>query len=253
MIHRSLHRIALAAVAAPLALVLSACGSGGSEDGAAISGEPLEKVAPPAGKTWGEVVAKTKDLGVLMGNPEAPIKLIEFGSLTCSHCADFAEKSKTELRDTFVNSGRVSYEFRNYLRDPIDLTAAQLTRCAAPESFFALTEQVFLNQGAILQKAQEAGEAAYQAAMDAPDDKRGLAIAELTGLGDFFAARGVSKDQSATCLANATEAQALAKATQDSTEAFGITGTPTFLLNGSKLDANTWPEIKAALEKAGAR
>ena len=253
MIHRSLNRIALAALAAPLALALSACGSGGSEDGAAVTGEPLEKIAPPDGKSWSEVIAKTEDLGMLMGNPGAPIKLIEFASLTCSHCADFAEKSKTELRETFVNSGRVSYEFRNYLRDPIDLTAAQLTRCAAPESFFALTEQVLLNQGAILQKAQDAGEAAYQAAMEAPDDKRGQAIAQLTGLADFFAARGVSKDQSATCLANATEAQALAKATQDATEDFSITGTPTFLLNGSKLDANTWPEIKAALEKAGAR
>lgn len=253
MMPRSLRPLALAVLAAPLALALAACGSDGSKDGAPPSGEPLEKVAPPAGTTWAEQVTKSKDGGYVLGNPEAPIKLVEFASLTCPHCADFAAKSKTELRETFVNSGRVSYEFRNYVRDAIDLTAAQLTRCAAPESFFGLTDQVFLNQAAMFAKAQAAGEAAYTAAMQAPDAKRGQAIADLTGLGDFFAARGVSKDQSAACLANAAEAQALAKATQDSSTEYGITGTPTFLLNGSKMDVNTWPEVKAALEKAGAR
>lgn len=252
MILRRLRPLALAAFAAPLALALSACGSGGSEGGAP-SGDALEKVAPPAGTTWSEKITKTADGGYVMGNPDAPIKLIEFASLTCPHCADFAATGKKELRETFVNSGRVSFEFRNYVRDPIDLTAAQLTRCAAPESFFALTDQVFLNQQAMFEKAQAAGEAAYNAAMAAPDSQRGQAIAELTGLSDFFAARGVSKDQAAACLANAADAQAIAKATQDSTTKYGITGTPTFLLNGRKLDVNTWPEVKAALENAGAR
>lgn len=253
MIQRRVRSLVLAALAAPLALALAACGSDGSEDGTAPSGEPLAKVAPPAGTTWAEQVAKNEDGGYVMGNPEAPIKLVEFASLTCPHCAEFAAASKTELRETFVNTGRVSYEFRNYVRDAIDLTAAQLTRCTAPESFFALTDQVFLNQAAMFEKAQAAGEAAYNAAMEAPDTKRGQAFADLTGLGDFFAARGVSKDQSAACLADAADAQALAKATQDFTTEYGITGTPTFLLNGRKLDMNTWPEIKAALENAGAR
>jgi protein-disulfide isomerase len=252
MIQIRLRSIALAALAAPLALALSACGSDASKDGAP-TGEPLAKIAPPAGTTWAEQVTKSEEGGYVMGNPEAPIKLVEFGSLTCPHCGEFAAKSKTELRETFVNSGRVSFEFRNFVRDAIDLTAAQLTRCAAPESFFGLTDQVFLNQTAMFAKAQAAGEAAYTAAMEAPADKRGQAIADLTGLGEFFAARGVSKDQSAACLANAAEAQALAKATQDATTEFGITGTPTFLLNGRKLDVNNWPEVKAALETAGAR
>lgn len=253
MIQRSLRPFALAALAAPLALALAACGSDTTKDGAAPSGEKLENVAPPAGKTWSEQVVKTKDGGYLMGNPDAPIKLVEFASLTCPHCAEFAAASKTELKETFVNSGRVSFEFRNFVRDAIDLTAAQLTRCSAPESFFGLTDQVFLNQTAMFEKAQAAGEAAYNAAMSAPEAKRGQAIAELTGLGEFFAARGVSKDQSAACLANAGDAQAMAKATQDYTTEFGITGTPSFLLNGSKLDVNTWAEVKTALENAGAR
>lgn len=253
MMNRKLRTIALAAFAAPLALALAACGSGGSKDGAEVSGEVLEKVAPPAGKIWSEVVAKTEEGGLRMGNPQAPIKLVEFASLTCPHCADFAATSKAELRKTFVDSGRVSFEFRNYVRDPIDLTAAQLTRCGPAESFFALTEQVFLNQAAMMEKAQGAGQEAFTAAMGQPDAVRGKALADLAGLSEFFAARGISTDQAAACLANVSDAQSLAKATQDQSAQYDIAGTPTFLLNGSKIEGNTWAEIKAALEKAGAR
>jgi protein-disulfide isomerase len=246
-------RIALALVAAPLVLTLAACGSGGNGDAASPSGETIAAIAPPAGKAWGDVITKTPDGGYLMGNPDAPIKVIEFASLTCSHCAEFTKAAGTELKDTFVGSGRVSLEFRNFVRDAIDLTAAQLTRCGAPESFFALTEQTLEYQPEIFRKAQSAGEAAYTAAMNQPDDQRAMAIAQLTGLVEFFAARGISQEQAATCLADTAGAQALAKATQDQGEKFGITGTPTFLINGEKTQINAWPELKARLEAMGVR
>lgn len=244
--------LALGLIAAPLALALSGCGKS-DETGDKPSGAPIAKIAAPAGKAWVDTVSITPDGGYLMGNPDAPIKLVEFGSLTCSHCAEFAEKSGAELRDPFVSSGRVSYEFRNFVRDAIDVTAARLTRCGSPESFFALTDQVFANQTAMFQTVQKAGDAAFQSAMNLPDDKRGPAIAQLTGLTDFFAARGISKEQAATCLADAAAMQDLAKRTEKAGNDYDITGTPTFVVNGKKLDVNTWPELKARLENLGAR
>jgi protein-disulfide isomerase len=249
----ALRRPALAMIAVPLALGLPACGKSDEAPAAATSGEPIAKIAAPAGKAWADVVAKTPEGGYRMGNPEAPIKIIEFASLTCSHCAEFAEKSSAELRDTFVASGRVSYEMRNFVRDGIDVSAAQLTRCGAPESYFALTEQVFANQGAIIQKVQAAGEPAFAAAMAQPDDKRGIAIAQLAGLTDFFAARGIAKDQANACLADSKAAAALAKGAQDDAERYDIQGTPTFVINGDKVDLNTWEGLKARLEQMGAR
>ncbi len=246
------HRIALGLLAAPLALSLAACGDKGGEAGG-LSGDPIAKVAPPAGKAWTDMVVKTTDGGYRIGNPEAPIKVIEFGSLTCSHCADFAHESAPELAPVFVASGRVSYEFRNFVRDPIDITAAQLTRCGAPESFFALTEQVFAYQPQIFEKAQAAGNPAFEAAASQPEDKRGFAIAQLTGLADFFAARGVAIDQAKACLADGAAARALAEGAEKAGKDFDITGTPTFIVNGQKVEVNTWPELKARLETMGAR
>lgn len=250
MTSSAFRRLVLAALALPLALGLAACDSAGDKKG---SGAELENVAPPAGKKWTEVVTKTADGGYLMGNPNAPIKLVEFGSLTCSHCAEFAAEAMPELMETYVASGRVSFEFRNFVRDPIDITAAQLTRCGNPESFFALTEQVFANLQAIFTRVQQAGEPAFNAAMALPPEQRGPALGQVTGLTEFFAARGISTDQANACLARAADAQALAAATHEQGAEHDVQGTPTFLINGEKATANSWPAIKALLDELGAR
>jgi protein-disulfide isomerase len=70
---------------------------------------------------------------------------------------------------------------------------------------------------------------------------------------DFFAARGISKEQAAACLADTAKATTLANASTEQGEKYKIEGTPTFIINGAKLDANTWPLVKAELEKLGAR
>jgi protein-disulfide isomerase len=252
MTRDSLRRTAFAVIAVPLALGLAACGESADSSGAPTGG-PIANVAPPAGKAWNEMIAVTEDGGYRMGNPEAPIKLVEFASLTCSHCAEFAEASAVELAETFVASGRVSYEFRNFVRDPIDITAAQLVRCAPPEAFFALTDQVLAFQPALFENWQKAGEAQLKAIDTLPVEKRGLGIAQAAGLTDFFATRGISRDQAATCLADPAKAQDLARRTEAQSKQFDITGTPTFVINGSKVQGNTWAEIKPLLENAGAR
>jgi len=246
-------RLAFAAALAPLVLGLAACNNKGEDAPAGLSGQPIAKIAPPAGKAWSDVVTITPELGYRMGNPEAPIKLVEYASLTCPHCAEFSHEATAELRDQFVASGRVSYEMRNMIRDGLDLYLTQLTRCGAPEGYFALTDQTFANQAAFFKTAQDAGKAAQEAAFSQPPEKRGLAIANLAGMTDFFAARGISKEQAAACLADTAKATTLANASTEQGEKYKIEGTPTFIINGAKLDANTWPLVKAELEKLGAR
>jgi protein-disulfide isomerase len=252
MISSTLRRIAFAMIAMPLALGLAACSKEKDATGD-LSGEPIAKILPPAGKAWADVITKTPEGGYRMGNPKAPIKLVEYGSLTCPHCADFAEKSTAGLRDNFVASGRVSFEFRNFVRDPIDITSAMLARCGAPESFFALTDQLFANQAATFERWNAAGEAGQAAVEKQTGTRRFLAIAEVTGLTEFVSTRGIARDQANACLANAGEAEGLAKRTQDQSKEFDITGTPTFIINGAKFEGNTWDELKARLETLGAR
>lgn len=246
---------ALACLIAPLALAIGGCDK--TDDAAATGnapqGEPVEAVAAPEGRQWSEIVTATDAGGYLMGNPEAPIELVEFASLTCPHCAEFYESAEQELVEKYVNTGRVNFEFRNFVRDPIDITGAMLTRCSAPESFFALTGQVLENQQEFFDAIRSGGEGAYQQAMQADADQRFVMLGELTGMTEFFAARGVSVDQGRDCLSKAETAEALANKTNEASQQYDITGTPTFLINNARIDGLTWPEVEAALQRAGAR
>lgn len=249
-----LRRLTLTAVAAPLALGLVACGSKQAQPaGGAPSGAPLATVAPPAGQMWSDVVAATPDGGMRMGNPNAPIKVVEYGALSCPHCAKLANEGMKTIVEKYVDSGRVSYEFRSYIiHGAIDVMLTQLVRCADPSAFFPLVEQVYATQDQWLDRAEKAGPAA-QAAQNLPLDQRMAGMADAYGLTDWFAARGISKDQAHMCLANTAEAQKIAQQTQDWYTNQGIDKTPTIYINGNKTDIAEWNELEPALQNAGAR
>ena len=78
------------------ALALAGCGKGTTDQSKEQA--VVAKVAAPAGKQWSTTVTKTAEGGYRMGNPDAPIKLVEYGSRSCPHCKRFAEESGP-LRD----------------------------------------------------------------------------------------------------------------------------------------------------------
>lgn len=241
-------------IALPLMLTLASCGGGAdTKSEGPTKGEAIAAIPAPAGKSWAETVTKLPNGYYLLGNPEAPIKLVEYASLTCSHCADFAETAFASIRDKYVSSGRVSFELRNFVREPLDLTASMLTRCGPEGSYFALTEQVLGNQADIFTKAQAMGQQRFDQVLALPDNQRYVALAEGTGLIDFFAQRGISRDQANQCLTNIDAARALADNTGKATKEDKIAGTPTFFLNGRQVDFTGWPALETELQAMGAR
>ncbi len=247
-----LNRPALALVAA-IPLMLAGCsGEADSPDGAPAAGEPIPAIAAPAGTTWADMVTVTPEGGYKIGNPDAPLKLVEYASHTCGACAAFAAQGKPALKQKYIPTGVVSFELRNLVRDPIDLTIATLVRCGAPENMQPLADEAWGALNDIFAKA-DAANAQLQASGELPVEQRFVAIAQFTGLIDFFAARGLSADQARTCLADRAKIEAIANASTKQSEELGIQATPTFLLNGKKIDANQWPQVEPLLQRAGAR
>lgn len=130
--------------AATLALSLSACNK---DEGAAIAAtnSPKGAIAAPAGQKWTETTAKTEAGGFVMGNPNAPVKLIEYGSLSCPACAKFAIDSTADLHG-MVDTGRVSFEYRPMMVHPQDPAIFVVARCNGPAPFFALADQLYADQ-----------------------------------------------------------------------------------------------------------
>lgn len=246
-------QIVLGVVAAPLALGLAACGEKKSEEAAPTSGEPIAPIAAPAGKSWTDVVEKTGEGGYRLGNPEAPIKVVEYGALSCSHCAEFAKESFADLRDKYVASGRVSYELRYFMLNPYDIPASLLATCSSTEAVIPLSEQFWAWQPNMFQNVQALGEDKLKAISALPPPQQIPAVAEGAGMIDFFASRGISRDQAKACLADTAKAKALADQTEKATKEFNVTGTPTFILNDAPIGSVRWEELETKLQQAGAR
>lgn len=246
MMQKSSIGLALALTIAPLALSLGACHKG-QDAGTSASGAPA---SPPPGKSWTDVVSATQDGGMVMGNPNAPVKLVEYGSLSCPHCAKLAQDGMAKLTGTYVASGKVSYEFRSFAIHPQDIPLTVLVRCGKPEAFFGLVEQIYTNFDAMNERLAKGLDAA-KAAQTLPANQRYGALSDALGYTEFFSARGVPTDQAHKCLADTGAAEKVAKESEAISNK-GIDSTPTLILNGNKLEAHEWPELETALKGAGA-
>lgn len=238
------------------ATLLAACGGGESGDNittpAASPATPVSGASAPAGTTWVDRVERTAEGGFRMGNPDAPIKLIEYGSRTCAHCAAFANTGMDGL-EKYVAAGKVSFEFRDFLLNPIDLGAALLGQCAGPGPFFAIMDQMYARQADILKNAPGQDDPFAKQVEAIPQQQRVVAIAERFGYLAFVQERGVPEAQARACLADQAKTQALVKSNEDAAKQYNIAGTPTFILNGKVLEnTGTWSQVETALKAAGA-
>ena len=242
-------------LAVPLAL-LAGCGGNGANNSsapAAPSG-PVTPVAPPAGKQWRDVVVQTPDGGHRMGNPGAPIQLLEYGSRGCPVCGAFANSGMEALITKYVNSGKVSYEFRDFwVHGAPDVAASLLGHCVSTEAFFPILEQMYAEQPTLNGRIQALSPAQQQALQALPPAQASLGWAEAAGYLDFFKKRGIPEAKARQCLTDQNLLNRLAEINKNAVDNKGVSGTPTFFINGQKVEnVVTWPQLEAALRGAGA-
>lgn len=239
-------------IAAASALALASC-SGGETVGGEQQSAAVAKTAPPAGSTWSANVTPTSEGGFVMGNPQAPIRLIEYGSLTCPACAAFSTASKDELTKNFVDTGQVAFEFRNFLRNPVDALAGTVITCTGKDLYYPLTENTYASMDQLMAGTQNIEQVA-QSIQSLPDNRKWTTYARGIGLYEFFSARGVSEGEINQCLSNPANVAAMERRSNAAVTQFKVAGTPTFVLNGTVVEnGNTWPVIRDKLRAAGAR
>lgn len=232
-------------------LLLAGCGGGGGSGNSAAPAAKVAAVAAPAGTSWVETVSVTPEGGYRMGNPDAAIKLVEYGSRTCPTCGQFGRDSVPKLGDTYVASGKVSYEFRDFaVHGPPDLAAALLGRCGGTGPFFPILDQMYANQNAALEKLQSLPQSFQAQVQQMPPPQAVTLWAQQLGYIDFVKQRGIPEAKARQCLADQKGLEALAKITEDAADK--VTGTPSFFLNDAKIDGVSWEQVEAALRDAGA-
>lgn len=235
-------RLPLAACAA-LAPMLLSTPAAAAPPRKATRSAPL---GPAAKVNWNGQVAVTENGSHRVGNPDAPVRLVEYVSYTCSHCADFHKQSEPVLRTTAIPAGQLSVTVTNFLRNPIDVTVAMLTNCGDPRRFFVRHNAFFASQPTWLPKVLGANREQQARWYRGSWVERMRAVASDGGFYTKMETWGIDRAQVDACLADEPALDKL-MAQQSEVEGLGLEGTPSFTLNGQLLPAHDWPSVSKAI------
>jgi len=227
--------------------------SDNNANGAANDTVTVTQAAPAPGGDWTGVVNATS-AGFLVGNPNAKVKLLEIGSLSCPHCKRFDDEGVPALLAKYVKPGQVSWEFRPYvIHGALDMAANLIVRCDGVKTFFPLVQAMYKDQEALMARIEAAPSDKVEQIQNLPPDQVFVAMANLAGLQDWAAARGVPQAKSNQCLSNQKMIDHEVQLTSDVSNQYpDFGGTPTFVINGKMLpmDVSTWEKLEPELQKA---
>ena len=207
--------------------------------------------AVPATPSWVRTVTQAPNGAYVMGNPRAKVRLVEYISYTCGHCAQFVGEAKLPLKRDYVAKGRVSVEFRNAVRDRIDFAASLVARCGGSGKFFGISEQLMATQNNWLGKAQTFAAANDEKMEKMPINDGLKMIARGVGFDVMLRNQGIAPAQMDACLTNKKTQDLVAGLTNEAWQQSKINGTPAFKVNGTMLSgAGTWTVVESAIKAA---
>jgi protein-disulfide isomerase len=196
------------------ALALVACdqqaGGGGSASGSA------------AGLHIGDVT---------LGDKNAPVEIVEYASLTCTHCRDFWKQDFPRLKADYIDTGKVKFTLKDFPTAPAEIAVAAvgIARCKGADKYYAIVDDVFTAQYDILMAARDGGSGAHLAAIG---EKHGITPEEIRA-----------------CVADKRIEKHIDDTVKEG-QAAGVRSTPTVFLNGERVEDHRYAQLTAAIEKA---
>lgn len=177
----------------------------------------------------GAAVAEPVVGDMTLGDPKAPVTVIEYASLTCPHCAAFHRENWARLKSEYIDTGKVHFIFRDVYFDRYGLWAAMTARCGGQEAFFPIVGHFFEKQ------PEWTG---------VPQDQIGAEIMKIGRL------NGLTNEQLRACLSDEGFARRLIEDYQKKAGEHEVTSTPTFIINGEKYTGNMpWEEFSRLIEQ----
>ncbi len=163
-----------------------------------------------------------------LGSPDAKVKIVEYASFTCPHCAHFHDTVFNQLKTDYIDTGKVHFTLREVYFDRYGLWAALIARCGGEMKYFGIHDMLFAKQ-----KEWAAAESPQQV---------------VDNLKTIGRAAGLEDAAMDACLNDTANAEALIKQFQTNFEADGVQGTPTLFINGTKYSNMAYADLKAILD-----
>jgi protein-disulfide isomerase len=213
------------------------------------------KKAAPAKVDWTRTVVATPEGGVRMGNPAAKVKLVEYGSRTCPHCAHFEAEGLPKLKADYIASGKVSYEFRDFpIHAALDLGPMLLGHCVPARAFFPVLEAMMANQQTLIGRQTQIPEDKQKELQGATPNAVATYLAGFYGYTDMVVAKGLPRAKAAACLADKKAVDAVVAQADYANKTYALQSTPTFILNGAaQANVFDWATLEPVLRAAVAK
>jgi protein-disulfide isomerase len=192
------------------------------------SGDDTTTVASPSTLPTDTMTAGPEDR--TLGNPKAKIVAIEYAAPMCPHCKRFNEEGIPVLKRDYIDTGKVFYIFRVFPIGQPDVAAESLARCLPADNYFPFIDQLYRNQ------------ANWDPEYPGVQDVEGALVAQAR-------IAGMSADQAVSCMHDKDKNARVMAVSDDAQKRYGVTGTPTFVINGETQEAGAqWPAVKAKLD-----
>lgn len=201
--------------------------TGLAEDGVELSAT-AQAVANAANSREGALDTPNPLGEIVLGNADAPVTIVEYASLTCSHCGQFHRETLPKIKADYIDKGLVKIHFRPFPFDPYATAGAMLAQCVAPKARVNFLDILFKRQNAWLQ-SENAMEELQKLALQA----------------------GLSEADFVVCLKDADKLEGIRVMQSAAAEELGVRSTPTFFINGIKVEGNQpYKEIEKTIKRA---
>jgi protein-disulfide isomerase len=185
-------------------------------------------VAMAAGPVLAQEAAAPEPVDFALGNPDAKVKIVEYASFTCPHCARFHTDVFKQLKTDYIDTGKVHFTLREVYFDRYGLWAAMVARCGGELRYFGIHDILFEKQ------AEWAG-----------SDDPTVVVANLKTIAVTAGMEGAAVD---ACLNDGPMAEALIKRFETNMAADDVQGTPTIFINGTKHGNMPYDDLKAIID-----
>ena len=189
-----------------------------------IGNPPAPVMAEAAGVPVLELMAAEALPDIALGSSDAPVTIVEYASMTCSHCAAFYATTFPELKSKYIDTGKVRFILREFPLDPLAAAGFMVARCAGDDKRNAIVELLFAQQK-------------NWVFTDKP----------VEALANLVKQTGMSQTSFEACLKNQDLYNKIAKVHDQGAEKFGVNATPTFFINGKKQNGEMNPDALAKL------
>lgn len=173
---------------------------------------PAAAQSPPASPDAASLL-QVKPQDRVLGQADAPITIVEYASMTCPHCAHFANEVLPELKKKWIDTGKAKLVMRPFPLDPVALRAEMLARCLPPERYYPMVETLFRTQ-----------------------EKWAVAQDWRPALERVARLAGVSDKEFNACLANKALEDEIVQSRLTASTQLDVNGTPTLFVNGKKFE-----------------